>query len=161
MVTIGTIRGGYRYNVIADHVELEGTVRTLAPDTQGALPGLIERTAQGIARALGGDCKVTYVKGYPPMVNDPELFRLAARTVRASLGEDSMVELEKPGLGGEDFSFFARERPALMAWLGCRPSGTPPEAMAVLHNTRFTPDEGCFPCGVRFFASCAWDFLMG
>jgi len=33
--------------------------------------------------------------------------------------------------------------------------------MAVLHNTRFTPDEGCFPCGVRFFASCAWDFLMG
>ena len=161
VVTIGTIRGGYRYNVIADRVELEGTVRTLAPDTQGALPGLIERTAQGIARALGGDCKVTYVKGYPPTVNDPELFRLAARTVRASLGEDAMVELEKPDLGGEDFSFFARERPALMAWLGCRPSGTPPEAMAVLHNTRFTPDEGCFPYGVRFFASCAWDFLMG
>ena len=71
VVTIGTIRGGYRYNVIADRVELEGTVRTLAPDTQGALPGLIERTAQGIARALGGDCKVTYVKGYPPTVNDP------------------------------------------------------------------------------------------
>ena len=45
-----------------------------------------------------------------------------------------MVELEKPGLGGEDFSFFARERPALMAWLSCRPSKTPPEAMAVLHN---------------------------
>ena len=79
----------------------------MVPDTQDALPGLIERTVRGIARALGGDCKVTYVKGYPPTVNDPELFRLAARTVRASLGEDTMVELEKPDLGGEDFSFFA------------------------------------------------------
>ena len=69
------------------------------------------------------------------------------------------MELDKPELGGEDFSFFARERPALMAWLGCRPAGTAPEAMAVLHNTHFAPDEGCFPYGVRFLASCACDFL--
>lgn len=159
VVTIGTIRGGYRYNVIADRVDLEGTVRTLEPETQDALPGLIERTASGIARALGGDCKVRYVRGYPPTVNDPELFRMASCTVRASLGESRLVELEKPELGGEDFSFFARERPALLAWLGCRPAGVPREAMAVLHNTRFAPDEGCFPYGVRFLASCAWDYL--
>lgn len=161
VVTIGTIRGGYRYNVIADRVELEGTVRTLDPGTQDALPGLIERTASGIARALGGDCTVRYVKGYPPTVNDPELFRLAAASIRGSLGEACLVELEKPDLGGEDFSFFARERPGLMAWLGCRPVGVPREEMAVLHNTRFAPDEGCFPYGVRFLASCAADFLRG
>ena len=161
VVTIGTIRGGYRYNVIADRVELEGTVRTLEPETQDALPGLIERTASGIARALGGDCTVRYVKGYPPTVNDPELFRLAAASIRGSLGEACLVEPEKPDLGGEDFSFFARERPGLMAWLGCRPAGVPREAMAVLHNTRFAPDEGCFPYGVRFLASCALDFLKG
>lgn len=159
VVSIGTIKGGYRYNVIADKVEMEGTVRTLAPTTQDMLPGLIERTAAGIARALGGDCTVKYVRGYPPTMNDPALFRMVSGTVVESLGEEHFVALDKPDLGGEDFSFFARERPSLMAWLGCRPAGTPPEKMAVLHNTCFNPDETCFPYGVRFLASCAVDFL--
>ncbi|MDR1730751.1 MAG: amidohydrolase [Synergistaceae bacterium] len=159
VISIGTIKGGYRYNVIADRVELEGTVRTLLPAIQEKLPGLIERTAQGIARALGGDCEVKYVRGYPPTMNNPDLFRQASETVRQSLGEGHFVSLDYPDLGGEDFSFFARERPCLMAWLGCRPASTPPAEMAVLHNACFNPDEACFPFGVRFLASCAVDFL--
>ncbi|MDR3265851.1 MAG: amidohydrolase [Synergistaceae bacterium] len=159
VISIGTIKGGYRYNVIADRVEMEGTVRTLSPVTQDRLPDLIGRTAQGYARSLGGDCEVKYVRGYPPTINDPDLFRMVSETVAESLGKEHFVPLDNPDLGGEDFSFFARERPSLMAWLGCRPAGTDPAEMAVLHNTRFCPDEACFPWGVRFLTSCALDFL--
>ncbi|MDR2180109.1 MAG: amidohydrolase [Synergistaceae bacterium] len=159
VVSIGTIKGGYRYNVVADKVEMEGTVRTLSPATQERLPGLIQRTAQGYAGALGGEASVEYVRGYPPTLNAPELFRLASETTAASLGEGHFVVLDNPDLGGEDFSFFARERPALMAWLGCRPVGKSPDEMAVLHNTCFDPDEACFPWGMRFMTSCAVDFL--
>jgi amidohydrolase len=159
VISIGTIKGGYRYNVIADNVEMEGTLRTLNPDTQDRLPGLIERTAQGYARALGGEASLKYVRGYPPTLNAPELFRLAAETVESSMGGEHFVTLDNPDLGGEDFSFFARERPSLMVWLGCRPAGRAPADMAVLHNTRFDPDEGCFPWGIRFLTSCAVDFL--
>ena len=159
VVSIGTIKGGYRYNVVADKVEMEGTVRTLNPATQDRLPDLIERTARGYARALGGDASVEYVRGYPPTLNAPELFRLASEAVSRSLGEGHFVALDNPDLGGEDFSFFARERPSLMVWLGCRPAGKSPEEMAVLHNTHFEPDEACFPWGVRFLSSCAVDFL--
>ena len=159
VVSIGTIRGGYRYNVIADKVEMEGTVRTLNPATQDRLPGLIGRAAEGYARALGGDAALRYVRGYPPTLNARELFDLVSKTVAASLGREHFVVLDNPDLGGEDFSFFARERPSLMAWLGCRPAGKSPEEMAVLHNTKFDPDEACFPWGVRFLASCAADFL--
>ncbi len=158
-LTLGTVKGGYRYNVIADNVEFEGTVRTINPGTQDKLPSLIERTAQGIARSLGGDASLRYVRGYPPLVNDADIFNMTEGTVKASIGEESFITIEKPDLGGEDFSYFARERPGLMAWLGCRPVGMPPEDMAVLHNTKFMPDEACFPFGVRFFASCAFDFL--
>jgi amidohydrolase len=161
VISIGTIKGGYRYNVVADKVEMEGTVRTLYPATRDRLPGLIEAAAQGYARALGGDASLEYVRGYPPTLNAPELFGLVSEVVPASLGEGSLVVIESPDLGGEDFSFFARERPALMAWLGCRPAGMDPRDMAVLHNTRFEPDEACFPCGVRFLASCAAGFLSG
>jgi amidohydrolase len=159
VISIGTIKGGYRYNVIADKVEMEGTVRTLDPATQDRMSGLIERTAQGCARALGGDASVDYVRGYPPTLNAPELFEIAAKTIEGSMGEGHFVSLESPDLGGEDFSFFARERPSLMAWLGCRPVGMAPQDMAVLHNPRVIPDEECFPWGVRFFASCALNFL--
>ncbi|MDR1049141.1 MAG: amidohydrolase [Synergistaceae bacterium] len=159
VVSIGTIKGGVRYNVIADEVRMEGTVRTLSPTTQDRMQGLIERTAQGYARALGGDASLEYTRGYPPTLNAPELFALVSETVAASLGEGHFVSPDSPDLGGEDFSFFARERPSLMAWLGCRPVGKPMAEMAVLHNNRFSPDEACFPWGVRFLASCAVDFL--
>jgi amidohydrolase len=159
VVSIGTIKGGYRYNVIADKVEMEGTLRTLNPATQDRLPDLIERTVRGYARALGGDASLKYVRGYPPTLNAPELFRQVSETVVSSMGEGHFVALDNPDLGGEDFSFFARERPSLMAWLGCRPAGKSPAEMAVLHNTQFIPDEACFPWGVRFLASCAADFL--
>ncbi|MDR2529693.1 MAG: amidohydrolase [Synergistaceae bacterium] len=158
VVSIGTIKGGYRYNVIADNVEMEGTARTLNPATRDRLPSLIEGAAQGYARALGGDASLKYTRGYPPTLNAPELFELVSEVVPASLGENRLVVIESPDLGGEDFSFFARERPALMAWLGCRPAGK--TDMAVLHNTRFEPDEACFPWGVRFLASCATGFLQ-
>ena len=159
VISIGTIKGGYRYNVVADKVEMEGTVRTLKPATQDMLPELIERTAQGYARALGGDAAIKYVRGYPPTMNAPELFQLVSDMIVESMGEQHFVALENPDLGGEDFSFFARERPALMAWLGCRPAGKAPAEMAVLHNTCFEPDEACFPWGVRFLASSAAAFL--
>lgn len=159
VVTIGTIKGGWRYNVIPDRVEMEGTVRTLREEVQAAMPDLIERAAEGIARSLRGSCEVRYVKGYPPLVNDPEMFDLAAEAVREVMGAEHLVVAERPELGAEDFAFFARERPSAFAWLGCRPAGVGPEETGVLHSTRFRPDEGCFPFGMRFLASCAVAFL--
>jgi amidohydrolase len=159
VVSFGTVKGGHRYNIIADKVELEGTVRTLRPVTQDKMPGLIERTAQGYARALGGDASICYVRGYPPTLNAPELFAIASESTAASMGAGHFITVENPDLGGEDFSFFARERPCLMAWLGCRTVGCPPNETAVLHNSGFNLDEECLPYGVRFLTSCAVDFL--
>jgi amidohydrolase len=133
-------------------------VGTISPATQEILPGLMERAAVGYARALGGDAEVKYVRGYPPTKNAPELFDFVSGVVAASLGEGHFATLENPDLGGEAFSYFANERPALMAWLGCRPAGMSPKEMSVLHNSHFAPDENCFPYGVRFMASCAVDY---
>ncbi|MBQ9389340.1 MAG: amidohydrolase [Synergistaceae bacterium] len=159
VLTIGTIHGGYRYNVIPDTVKLEGTVRTLNPKIQSLMPELITRTAKGIAESLGSSCDVEYVKGYPPLVNDSSLASLAAESVRKIHGNDSVIIADEPDLAAEDFAFFARERPALMAWLGCRPSTVDAKDMAMLHNTKFNPDEGCFVYGIDYFVQTALDFL--
>ena len=159
VITIGKIAGGYRYNVIPDFVELEGTVRTLRESTQALMPELITRVAKGIAESLGGSCEVEYVKGYPPLINDPELVKLASESVSRLFGESALIIPEHPELGAEDFAFFARERPALMAWLGCRPSDIDARDFAMLHNTGFAPDENCFAYGIDFFVQTVIDYL--
>lgn len=159
VLTIGTIHGGYRYNVIPDTVKLEGTVRTLNPETQSRMPELIARTAKGIAEAFGGTCDVEYVKGYPPLVNDSDMAVIARDAVRKTCGDDAVIIADQPELGAEDFAFFARERPAFMAWLGCRPSSVDVRDATMLHNTKFCPDEECFRYGIDYFVQSTLDFL--
>ena len=159
VLTIGRIEGGYRYNVIPDCVKMEGTVRTLNPDVQEKMPEWIRRTTQSISEAFGMESVCEYVKGYPPLVNDPELAQRAHDSVRNWLGDSALIVPEQPDLTAEDFAFFARERPAVMAWLGCRPEGVRLEDTAMLHNTKFCPDEDCFKFGIEYLTGCALDFL--
>ena len=158
VLTIGTIHGGYRYNVIPDSVKLEGTVRTLNPETQSRMPELITQSAKGIAEGLGCSCDVEYVKGYPPLVNDSNMAALARDSVR-KIYPDAVIIADEPDLAAEDFAFFARERPAFMAWLGCRPSNIPVNDAPKLHNTKFCPDENCFSYGIDYLVQSAIDFL--
>ena len=160
VVTIGTIHGGYRYNVIPDTVKLEGTVRTLNPEIQSSMPDLITRTAKGMAESLGCSCDVEYVKGYPPLVNDSTLAGIAVDAVRKIHGEDAVIIADEPDLAAEDFAFFARERPAMMAWLGCRPSDVDVKTAPKLHNTRFCPDEKCFVYGIDYLVQSSLNFLL-
>ena len=148
VLSIGTIRGGCRYNVIADEVVMEGTVRTLSPKVQDMMPERILQVAQGIAGSFGATAEVRYVKGYPPLLNDPAV----TATVRGALlevGGARVLDVEHPAMGGEDFSFFARVVPSAFLWLGCRPADADPATFAPVHNNCFAPDEACFPYGVE------------
>ncbi len=159
VLTIGKINGGYRYNVIPDCVKIEGTVRTVNSDVQNQISELITRTASNIASAFGATCEVEYVKGYPPTVNDSELTERVCESVRKHIGNDALIVAEQPELGAEDFAFFARERPAVMAWLGCRPLNQSVKDTAMLHNKKFCPDESCFIYGINFFTGSVIDYL--
>lgn len=147
VLSIGTIRGGCRYNVIADEVVMEGTVRTLSPAVQDMIPERIRQIAEGIAGSFGATAEVRYVKGYPPLLNDPAVTATVREALLAVEGA-RVVDVEHPAMGGEDFSFFAREVPSTFLWLGCRPAHADPAIFAPVHNNCFTPDEACFPYGV-------------
>lgn len=159
VVSIGVIKGGDRYNVIADEVVLEGTVRTVDPETQEKMPGRIESIVRGVARGMGGDCDMEYVKGYPPLMNDTELAKTVISALKKVVGEDKIVHVEKPALGGEDFSFFTREVPGLFMWLGCRAEGVSKDQTPPLHNNGFLPDEKALSLGVETLVSCALEYL--
>lgn len=158
VITIGKIYGGSRYNVIADKVVLEGTVRNLNPEIRNKMPQRIEEVIKGVTLAMGGDYEFEYVKGYPATVNDGAMAKLVYSTMKEVLGEGAMIP-DKPALGGEDFSFFTEKVPSAYLWLGVRPKGVCFEEFAPIHNPGFNPDEKAIPVGMEIMVRSALKFL--
>lgn len=158
VISIGKIYGGRRYNVIADKVVLEGTVRNLNPAIRNKMPERIENAVKGVTSAMGGDYEFEYVKGYPPVINDGALTNLVYHSFKEVLGEGAIIP-DKSALGGEDFAFFSEKLPTAYFWLGVRPKGIPFENFAPIHNPKFNPDEQAIPIGIEILVKAVWNFL--
>lgn len=160
VITIGTIQGGERYNVVAGDVILEGTCRNLNPVISESMPVRMERIIKGITEALGGRYEFEYYRGYNPLVNDEQLFKIVYRVMAETLGEENALVV-KPSMGGEDFSYFSSLVPSVYYWLGCRKPDEPFSDTAPLHNGAFNPQESAMLYGTRIIAGCAIEFLKG
>ncbi|MBV8345053.1 MAG: amidohydrolase [Candidatus Eremiobacteraeota bacterium] len=154
VVTIGTIAGGYRSNVIADEVSLSGTLRSHDPAVREALVERVARIAAGIAAAYGVESEVRIVRGYPAVINDAPL----AEAFASFVGERSSLRVEAPPatMGGEDFAYFAQRVPGLLIRLGVRSESA--GATHPGHSALFRIDEAALPFGVEtlvLFTQCA------
>ena len=159
VITIGTIHGGDRYNIIPDRVVLDGTVRSFDETDHRNLPVWIRRAIVNTAAAYGCEAEIDYQVGYPSTINNPEVVAIGKDVVRKLLGNDALApDLPTPPIG-EDFAFYTLKVPAAFAWLGCRPEGVEPGDMPALHNDRFIPDPKCFPYGIRYTVSMALTLL--
>lgn len=158
VISIGKINGGSRYNVIADKIKMEGTVRNLNPDIRNSIPEKIENIIKGITIAMGGDYEFEYVKGYPSTVNEANMTNLVFNTMKDTLGNKAIIP-DKSALGGEDFAFFSEKLPTAYFWLGCRKSDIPFEDFAPIHNPKFNPDEESLPIGVELMVKSTLNFL--
>ncbi len=151
VVTIGTIAGGYRNNVIADLVKLSGTVRTTDPALRDAMEARLRRIIDGVASAYGCSAELNVLYGYPPVVNDAALAHAFTTYVRAST--PVVVRALAPTMGAEDFAYFAQRVPGLLIRLGVRN-----EALGVVHSahsSRFRIDEGAIPVGIATLVAFA------
>lgn len=159
IVTIGTINGGVRVNIIPDSVVMTGTVRTFDPAQVAQLPGLIRRTAEQIATSAGATASVSLEWGAPVTYNDPALLERMRPTVERAVGGAAKVLSGPPSTTSEDFSLFQQKVPGVFIFLGVTPEGTDPATAAPNHSPRFFVDEAAFPTGVRLLSSLALDYL--
>ena len=155
VITIGTVSGGTRYNVIADTFQMEGTCRNLNPAVREALPERMEHIVRGITEGMGAEYKFRYVKGYDSIINDRSMFRLVYETALGLRGEENMVVPER-SMDGEDFSLFAARVPAVFYRIGCRKESEPEYP---LHNQRFAPDPDTLYHGARVMVASAIRYL--
>jgi amidohydrolase len=159
VITIGTIHGGDRYNIVPDKVELDGTVRSFDTEDHEKLPQWIARAINNTAAAYGCTAEIDYQTGFPPTMNNAKLVSIGREVIREVLGDAGVMPDLPVAPIGEDFSFYTLKVPAAFAWLGCRPDTVAPEDMPALHNDRFIPDPKCMPIGVRYLVSMALKLL--
>ncbi|MBT2421532.1 amidohydrolase [Streptomyces sp. ISL-22] len=151
-VTWGRIESGHAPNVIPQHAELEGTVRCLDLDTWRQAPDLVVAAIDEIANLHRAKSEINYIRGVPPVVNDPAVTDLLRDAMTARRGADS-VEGTEQSLGGEDFSWYLEHVPGAMARLGVRAPGE--RIGRDLHQGDFDVDESAIKVGVELFTAAA------
>ncbi|MET9676732.1 amidohydrolase [Streptomyces sp. NPDC006482] len=151
-VTWGRIEAGHACNVIPQHAELSGTVRCLDLPTWRDAPDLVHAAIDEIATLHRAKSTVNYVRGVPPVVNDPVVTELLADAMTARRGPYAIEDTEQ-SLGGEDFSWYLEHVPGAMARLGVRTPGD--TRVRDLHAGDFDVDERCVEAAVELFTAAA------
>jgi len=153
VVSIGSLKGGQTENVIPDYVEITGTLRFTQARVQERLHAEITRAFE-LARSLGGDYKLRFEIGTPPMQNDPRAVELIQLAAGGILGLEHVLEPDND-LGAEDFGCFSEIAPGAMFTLGVRIEGDERQG----HNPRFDIDERALPIGTAILSECVLRFL--
>ncbi len=157
VVTIGTIAGGNRGNIISDRVLMTGTIRTLDPEMQSEIHERVRNTATAAAATMNATAKVTIDVGYPVTMNDPKLTQEMTGVLNwASNGAASIVP---PLMGAEDFSYLAMEVPGLFFALGVLPDPGDDRVVGVNHSPYFFVNDGALPVGIRALSGLALSWL--
>ncbi len=156
VLTMGTIHGGTAFNIIADEVELTGTVRTFAAAVREQVLSRLVAIAQGTAAALGATAEVAIKPISPAVVNDLAATRLVHEAAAAILGEAQVLDAYQT-MGAEDAAFFLQAVPGCYFFLG---SANPERGLdAPHHSPRFDFDEAVLPLGVAILAEAVARYL--
>ena len=158
VVTIGTIKGGQRFNIIANEVIMEGNIRTFDEIFRKEIETHIREIAESVAKAHSCTAKLEYRYGTGVVLNkDKNLVDIAQNAVKKLYGEDSLVEMEKI-TGGEDFSLLMEKAPGIFGYIGTRnPRVSGSEK--INHHECFTVDEDALIRGTAVAVQFALDYL--
>jgi amidohydrolase len=157
VVTIGTMNGGTRANIVPDKVTMTGTIRTYDEKVRSQVLQDVQLTAQKIAESAGATAEVRITAMYATTVNDPVLAAQMAPTLKRA-AEGQVTQSPLAG-ASEDFSFYAQAVPGLYVFLGITPAGQDPATAAPNHSPTFLVDERALVVGTRTMAALAVDFL--
>ncbi len=160
VVTIGSIHGGVRSNIIPEQVELIGTIRALDAEMRNQIHKKIRQIATGVAESMGATAEVQIPMSaqYPITYNTPELVDQMLPSMIKKAGKENVVSIDAI-TGAEDFSFFAQEVPGFYFFLGGRSKSVAPKDAPAHHTPDFYIDESGMKLGVETLSQMALDYL--
>ncbi len=159
VVTVGAIKGGIRFNIIPDSVEMMGTIRTFDAGVREQVIERLRRTAENTAAASGATAKLDILPGSNPVViNNPELTRQVLPSLQKAVGKDGVLEM--PYItGSEDYAHFALQAPSVFFFVGSTPRGQDADKAPSNHSPLYFVDESALEVGVKAMVDVTVDYL--
>ena len=157
VVTFGKMDSGFRYNVIAAHTDLRGTVRTFSEAGRDKCEKSLRDMAANLCKTYGAEFEFEFLRGYPALINNPEIVSAVESVARKVVGEKNIIH-PKPQMGGEDFAYYAQQVPSAFYFLGTTDKNeTNPGAN---HSPQFSIDESALSKGTRLMEEIALKLLL-
>jgi amidohydrolase len=160
VISVGAIKGGIRYNIIPDSVEMVGTIRTFDKAIRADIIKRMDATVNNIAASAGASATLTVASSpNPPVVNDAQLTQRMLPSFEKVVGKDKIRTI---GLQttAEDFSYFGQNIPSLFFWVGITPPDRDAATAPFNHSPLFYVDEAGLQTGVRAMLTVATDYLQ-
>lgn len=148
-LNVGTIHGGDSQSVLANQVEITGTIRTISADTRAALRLAVTKLAEATAMGSGARLNLVWANEMPSVINNKGLVEVATRVFRSVIGEENVVQISTPPMTADDFALYAERIPGLYIKLGVG-SNHP------LHSSHFDVDEEC----IRHGAEALYELIL-
>ncbi len=155
---VGAFHGGEANNCVCDYATMFCTLRSWDEALDAKIIDRIKRIGNAVAEESGGRFEFVQKKYYPILVNNDKMVELLKKSASAVIGEEN-VRPRNQGMGGEDFSFFARRKPAVMFHLGAY--NKEKNCTYSTHNDRFNIDEDALPYGSAIFVRFVLDNMNG
>ena len=156
VITVGTVNTGYRYNIIAAHSRLTGTVRTFSLEVQAKIIQRIKDILEGLKLTYGIEYEYEYKKGYPVLINDEKVARYIEETAEKIIGNEN-IDHPKPDMGGEDFAYYLQKIPGAYYFFGA--SNVKKGINSPNHSPTFDVDEDQLYTGARILKETAMNIL--
>jgi amidohydrolase len=156
VITVGTINAGYRYNIIAAHSKLTGTVRTFNLEVQKKIIKRIKDILEGLKSTYGIEYEYNYKKGYPVLINNEKISRDIEEAAEKIVGKKN-IEHPKPNMGGEDFAYYLEKIPGAYYFFGA--SNVKKGINSPNHSPTFDADEDQLYTGARILKEAAMNIL--
>ena len=153
VVSVGQIKSGSRFNVIAPDAFMDGTTRAFSAEVRGKFHSMIDRIAKNTAEAYRATAVTEYEYLVPVTINDERCSKIAEEAVRETFGEEALTKFPKI-TGSEDFSYFSNEREGVLCFVG---TGT--ENYYPHHHPKFAVDERSLPISASMYAAYAVNYL--
>jgi amidohydrolase len=156
VVTIGSVHGGQRHNIIPAEVTLTGTTRTFGPEMGKLAEARLRAILKGVTEAAGATGEVVrYERGASATINNVALTRETVPALERVMGKEHVTRIP-PAMVSEDFSFFADVVPGFYYRLGTVKPGT---VSGDHHTPTFRADDSSIPIGIRLMSTVLVDYL--
>jgi len=156
VITVGTIQGGSRFNIIAGEVKMTGTMRTLNDQVREHAQALMRETLQSVTAAYGATFELSFDNGNPVTYNEPSLVEEMLPTIRRVVADKNAVAI-RPFMPAEDFSLYQKVIPGFFYFLGV---GNKAKGItAPWHTADYDVDEESLVIGVKVMSNVLLDYL--